>query len=49
MVGADGAHPVFYGSSPLSGPTIKLAMDEDQFSDSERSHAAEAVAYFAIQ
>ena len=48
MNGVNGGWPVLYGASALSGSQIALAIDEDQIGDTERSHAAEEVAYVAV-
>ncbi len=49
MAGANGGHPILYGSNAVSGSTLKMAIDEDQYLDVERSHSAESVAYIAFQ
>ena len=48
MDGGDGGWPVLYGATPVDGDKLWLAFDEDQISDSERSHTTEQVAYFAF-
>lgn len=48
MDGNDGAWPFLYGTIPLGGSTVSLAVDEDQFRDSERRHTTEQVAYFVL-
>ncbi len=49
MDGGDGGWPVLYGSDPLNGGAIDLAIDEDQIRDSERAHTTEQVAYLALE
>ncbi len=48
MDGNDGAWPFLYGTIPLGGSTVSLAVDEDQFRDSERRHTTEQVAYLVL-
>ena len=46
MDGGDGGWPVF--TSTPNGNSLYMAIDEDQVSDSERSHTTEQVAYLAF-
>ena len=41
---------MLYGTDPITptGSTLRLAIDEDQLGNSERSHTTEQVAYFII-
>ena len=39
----------YYGESPLRRGEIRLAVDEDQVGDSERSHTTEQVAYLVFE
>jgi hypothetical protein len=48
MKGGDGGWAVLYGSNPVSTTTLRLAIEEDRMADSERSHAAEQVAYLVF-
>ena len=50
MDGGDGGWAVLYGTDPITptGSTLRLAIDEDQLGNSERSHTTEQVAYFII-
>jgi hypothetical protein len=48
MDGTNGGWAQLFGSAPLSTTELRLAIDEDQISDSERSHANEQVAYVAF-
>jgi RHS repeat-associated protein len=48
MDGADGSWAVLYGTTPLVTSTLKLAVDEDQIGDSDRSHTNEQVAYLVF-
>ncbi len=47
--GGDGSWPVLYGNNPVSSSEIKLAVDEDQISDIERSHTSEEVGYIVFE
>ncbi len=47
--GNNGGWAVFLGSGAVGGATLSLAIDEDQLQDTERSHIAENVAYFAVR
>ncbi|MBF0198487.1 MAG: hypothetical protein HQL32_12290, partial [Planctomycetes bacterium] len=49
MHGSDGGWPVLYGEDALTTESISLAIDEDQWKDSDRSHTLENVAYLAIR
>ena len=48
MDGGDGSWAVLFGSNPISGTTLNLAVDEDQISDTERSHTHEQVGYWVF-
>jgi hypothetical protein len=48
MDGGDGYWPVLFTDQPFGINQIKLAVDEDQIADSERSHTDEQVAYLAF-
>ncbi len=48
MRGGDGGWPVLFGANPLGDGALALAFDEDQISDTERSHGAEQVAYLVL-
>lgn len=48
MRGGDGGWPVLFGANPLAAGVLGLAFDEDQITDSERSHGNEQVAYLAL-
>lgn len=45
MDGGDGGWPLLYGTNPISNSALQIAYDEDQISNSERSHTTEQVAY----
>lgn len=47
--GTDGGWPVLYGATPLAAEKLYLAIDEDRFKDSERSHTSEQAAYIVIR
>jgi len=49
MDGGNGGWPLLYGSDPLAGGLLDLAIDEDQLRDTERTHITEEVAYFLVQ
>jgi hypothetical protein len=46
--GGNGGWPVLYGATPLDATTLRLAIDEDQIGDSERSHTSEQVNYLVF-
>ncbi len=48
MDGGNGSWAVLYGTNPISGGRLDLAVDEDQIGDSERWHITEQVAYWAF-
>ena len=48
MDGGDGGWAVLYGTTPLAGNQIDLAVDEDQIRNSERAHTTENVAYWVF-
>ncbi|SDX00038.1 PKD domain-containing protein [Thiocapsa roseopersicina] len=48
MRGGDGGWPVLFGANPLAAGVLGLAFDEDQITDTERSHGAEQVAYLVL-
>jgi uncharacterized repeat protein (TIGR01451 family) len=47
--GNNGGWAILYGASPLDVASIRLAIDEDQIGDSERSHTSEQVAYLVFE
>ncbi len=47
--GNNGGWAVLFGSGAVGGTTLSLAIDEDQLQDTERSHIAENVGYFAVR
>jgi hypothetical protein len=49
MDGFNGGWPILYGNSPVSATSINLAIDEDQFKDSERKHTSEQAAFIVLQ
>lgn len=49
MDGGDGGWAVLFGSSPLAGSAINLAIDEDDIGDTERNHTTEQVAYWLFE
>ena len=49
MDGNDGSWAMLYGSDPLTTTQIKLAVDEDQITDSERGHCDEQVGYIVFE
>ena len=49
MSNTDGGWPVLYGTTPLTASSLKLAFEEDNAADTERSHAAERVAYVVVE
>lgn len=48
MDGNDGGWPLLYGASSVSSSNLSVAFDEDQISNSERSHTTEQVAYMVL-
>jgi hypothetical protein len=44
----NGGWPVLYGSTPVTDTGLRLAIDEDQMSDSERAHTTDQVAYIVL-
>ncbi len=48
MDGNDGGWPLLYGTSAVSSSNLSVAFDEDQISNSERSHTTEQVAYMVF-
>ena len=48
MDGGDGKWPILFGNNPISDMQITLAVDEDQITDSERSHTNEQIAYLVM-
>ena len=49
MDGADGSWAVLMGNDPISANSIKLAVDEDVYADTERTHPTEQVAYIVFE
>ena len=47
--GGDGSWPVLHGASPFTATSLNLAVDEDQVTDSERTHTTEQVAYIVFE
>lgn len=45
MDGGNGGWPILYGPNPLTSNSVDLAVDEDQFADSERVHTNEQASY----
>lgn len=48
MDGNEGGWPVLYGSNPVTSSALQLAIDEEQLSDSERTHTTEQVSYIVF-
>ncbi len=48
MDDGNGAWPALYGSAPLMSTELRLAADEDQIRDSERSHRMEQFAFVIV-
>ena len=48
MDGFNGGWANLWGANPISSGQLDLAVDEDQMSDTERSHITEQVAYWAF-
>jgi hypothetical protein len=48
MNGTNGSWPLLYGSSPVASTYLRLAVDEDEIGDAERSHPSEQVAYIVF-
>jgi hypothetical protein len=49
MDDADGSWAYIYGSSPMTITSVKLAVDEDEIGDTDRSHATEQVGVLVFQ
>lgn len=49
MDGNDGGWAILHGDNAVGSNTIELAIDEDQLSNSERSHTFEQVAYLVLK
>lgn len=49
MDGNDGGWAILHGDNAVGERTIELAIDEDQLSNSERSHTFEQVAYLVLK
>jgi uncharacterized repeat protein (TIGR02543 family) len=49
MDGGDGGWAVLYGSAGSLAGSLSLVIDEDQFTDSERGHTTEQVAYITVK
>ena len=52
MAGVDGGNggwAILYGSTPLTQTELRIAIDEDQIGDSERSHITEQVGYLVFE
>jgi hypothetical protein len=49
MDGGDGGWAVLYGLDPVTGSSLKLAIEEDMAWDSERRHTAEQVGYIVFE
>ncbi len=48
MDGSDGGWSVWYGNNPI-GSNVNVAVDEDQITDSERSHTNEQLGYWVFE
>jgi hypothetical protein len=48
MDGLEGGWPIFYGSDAVQASQLGLAIEEDWYFDSERSHTTERVAYLVF-
>ena len=48
MDGTDGGWAVLYGENFVTAAELRLAIEEDWYWDSERSHTTEQVAYLVI-
>ena len=49
MDGDEGSWAVLFGSDPVDSTSLKLAVDEDQAKDSERSHTSEQVGFVVFE
>jgi hypothetical protein len=49
MDGSEGSWAILHGTAPLATTSLKLAVDEDDVKDTERSHTTEQVAYFVLE
>ncbi len=49
MDGSNGSWALLYGSNPVTPTTINLAVDEDQWGDTERAHTTEQVAFIVFE
>jgi PKD repeat protein len=49
MDGVNGGWPMLYGINPVSSTMLSLAIDEDQFKDTERKHTTEQAAFIVLQ
>ena len=49
MDGVDGSWAVLLGPDALTATTLKMLVDEDQISDTERAHATEQVNYLIFE
>jgi hypothetical protein len=49
MDGGNGGWAILYGSNPLTASQISLAIEEDQYLDSERRHQTEQVGYIIFE
>ncbi len=49
MDGSDGGWPVLYGSNPVSGGTLDIAINEDMLGDAERNHTTEQAASLVFE
>jgi hypothetical protein len=45
----NGGWPILYGVNPISSTMLSLAIDEDQFKDTERKHTTEQAAFIVLQ
>jgi hypothetical protein len=48
MNGSEGGWPILYGAAAVGPAQLRLAIEEDWYWDSERSHPAEQVAYLVL-
>lgn len=49
MDGGDGGWAVLYGSNPVTGSSLNLAIEEDMAWDSERKHTSEQAGYIVFE
>ena len=49
MDGKEGGWPILYGSNPVTTTQLRMAIEEDWYWDSERSHTTEQVNYIVFE